>query len=78
MLFLISPGVNSGVEVTQNVNWGGGRVFGNNVPQFFPVFFSVFVVLWSLVRRISSDEGRVMSPGSDLDFDDAVCVWYYC
>ena len=38
----------------------------------------MFVMLWSLVRCISSDEGRIMSPGSDLHFDDAVRVRYDC
>ena len=47
-------------------------------PKFVPIFLSVFIVLWSLVWRVSADEGRVMTPCGDLNFDDAVSVWYDC
>ena len=78
MLFVSSPGMYSRVEVSQNIDRGGGGVFGYNVPQFFPIVLSMFVMLWSLVRCIGSDEGRVVSPGSDLNFDNAVRVRDNC
>ena len=50
-------------------------MFSYDVTEFFPILFSMLVVLLSLVRCICADEGGILSSSGYLYFDDAFDMW---
>ena len=82
MPFFLPAGYEARVEVPEYVDRGGDGVGRDDGAQLFPILFPVFVVLWSLVWRICSYDGCVLSPGRDLKLyvsavmrDNCCYVW---